>query len=114
MIRTLIKYAPTLALAILLPNTTHASWLGISDSDLRNGNVGFESIPGVILAVTEFLLGFVGTIAMIMIMYGAVRIGYGAVADDKEAGKKIVTAGIVGFVISVSGWFIINFVIDNF
>jgi hypothetical protein len=50
---------------------------------------------------------------MIVIIYGAFRIGYGAVMDDKEAGKKIVTAGIIGFVISISGWFIINFVIDN-
>lgn len=90
------------------------NWLGVDNSDLRNGNIGFESIPGMILSVTNFLLGFVGTISMIMIIYGAVRIGYGAVADDKEAGKKIVTAWIVGFVISVSGWFIINFVIDNF
>lgn len=50
---------------------------------------------------------------MIMIIYGAVRMGYGSVADDKEAGKKIISAGIVGFVISVSGWLIINFIIDN-
>lgn len=67
----------------------------------------------VILNVTNFVLSLVGTVAMIMIIYGAVRMGYGAVADDKEAGKKIISAGIVGFVISVSGWLIINFIIDN-
>lgn len=114
MIRSLNKYALALALPLLAPSATYANWLGIDDMDLRNGNVGFESIPGLILNITNFLLGFIGTVAMIMVIYGAVRIGYGAVADDKEAGKKIVTAGIIGFVISVSGWFIVNFVIENF
>lgn len=85
-----------MGLPFLIPNMVFAAsgnnWLGVDNSDLRNGNIGFESIPGMILSVTNFLLGFVGTISMIMIIYGAVRIGYGAVADDKEAGKKIVTA----------------------
>ena len=51
---------------------------------------------------------------MIMIIYGAVKMGYGSVSNDKEAGKKVITAGIIGFIISVSGWFIINLIIDNF
>jgi hypothetical protein len=116
MLRKIKHFLLILGLPLLLPNSAFAAsnWLGINDDDLRNGNLGFESIPGIILNVTNFILGLVGTVATIMIIYGAVRIGYGAVADDKEAGKKIVTAGIVGFVISVSGWFIINFIIDNF
>jgi hypothetical protein len=89
------------------------SWLWISDAKLRNGDITIYDIPLVILSVTNFLLTLVGTVAMIMIIYGALRMGYGAVTDDKEAGKKIISAGIVGFVISVSGWFIINFIIDN-
>ncbi len=48
-----------------------------------------------------------------MIIYGAVRMGLGSLSNDKETGKKIITAGITGFVLSVSGWFIIRFVIDN-
>ena len=49
-----------------------------------------------------------------MIIYGAVRLGYGAVTGDKETGKKIITASIIGFVIAVSGWFIVNFLLQNF
>ncbi len=108
-----------LILGVLLLNpaqgfaNTKENWLGIKNADLRSGNVGFETIPVIILNVTNFLLWLVATVSMIVIIYGAFRIGYGAVMDDKEAGKKIITAGIIGFVISVSGWFIINFIIDN-
>lgn len=118
MVQTLKKYLLILGLPLLVPSQSFAAsadnWLGVGNNDLREGNISFDTIPGVILSVTNFLLGFVGTVSMIMIIYGAVRIGYGAVMDDKEAGKKIVSAGIIGFVISVSGWFVINFVIDNF
>ena len=90
------------------------SWIGINSAKLRDGNVGFETIPLLIVNVTNYLMGFVGTISMIMIIYGAVRMGFGAVAGDKEIGKKVISAGIVGFVIAVSGWFIVNLIIDNF
>lgn len=101
-------------LVLTLPTASAANWLGVSDSSLRDGDVSFGTIPAIILNVTNFLLSFVGTISMIMIIYGAVRMGYGAVANDKEVGKKIISAGIFGFIIAVSGWFIINLIIDNF
>lgn len=39
--------------------------------------------------------------------------GLGSLSNDKETGKKIISAGIVGFLLSASGWFIIRFVIEN-
>lgn len=49
------------------------NWLGINNSALRNGDVSLASIPTAILNVTNFTLKFVGTVAMIMIIYGAIR-----------------------------------------
>jgi hypothetical protein len=99
----------------VLPQLTHAaSWIGIENQKLRSGDIDFGTIPLIIVNVTNYLLGLVGTIAVVMILYGAVKLGYGSVSGDKEAGKKIITAGITGFVISLSGWFIVNFILQNF
>ena len=103
-----------LTLLILSAPVHAANWLGISRENLRSGNLGFETIPLLVINVTNYLMGFVGTVSMIMIIYGSVRMGFGAVAGDKEIGKKVIAAGIIGFVIAVSGWFIVNLIIDNF
>lgn len=69
--------ATTLAVLSQLSVPVHAaSWIGIGDSNLRNGNVDFETIPLLIVSVTNYLLGFVGTVSMMMIIYGAVRMGF--------------------------------------
>jgi hypothetical protein len=102
------------ALMLMTEAVSAASWIGIGDGNLRSGNVDFGTIPLLIVSVTNYLLGFVGTISMMMIIYGAVRMGFGVVTGDKEIGKKIIAAGIIGFVIAVSGWFIVNLIIDNF
>jgi Type IV secretion system pilin len=105
----------TVAILSHLTSGAHAaSWIGIGDSNLRNGNVDFGTIPLLIVSVTNYLMGFVGTVSMMMIIYGAVRMGFGVVTGDKEIGKKVIAAGIIGFVIAVSGWFIVNLIIDNF
>jgi len=67
----------------------------------------------MIINITNYILGLSGTVAVIMIIYGSVRMGLGSLSNDKETGKKIITAGIVGFLLSASGWFIIRFVIEN-
>ncbi len=51
-----------LILGVLLLNPAQAlantkeNWLGVKNADLRSGNVGFETIPVIILNVTNFLL----------------------------------------------------------
>lgn len=104
-----------LALILIPIHNAHAeNWLGVGDSELREWNVGFQDIPKMIISVTNWLLGFIGAVSVIMIIYWAVMLGYWAVTGDKETGKKIITASIIGFVIAVSWWFIVNFLIANF
>lgn len=49
-----------LGVLLLTPTQTYANvsenWLGIKNADLREGKVGFETIPVIILNVTNFLL----------------------------------------------------------
>lgn len=85
----------------------------VSQTDLRNGDIGFDDIPKMILAATNFFLGFAGTIAVVMVIYGAFRLSTGSLESDKDTAKKIITASMIGFVLAVSSWGIIKIVMTN-
>jgi hypothetical protein len=49
-----------------------------------------------------------------MIIYGAFQMAlFGLTAQEKKKGAETITHGIIGFVIAVSSWFIINMVMNN-
>jgi hypothetical protein len=49
--------ATTLAILSQFAEPVHAaSWIGIGESNLRNGNVDFGTIPLLIVSVTNYLL----------------------------------------------------------
>lgn len=80
---------------------------------LRNGNLNFEDIPNIIQTATSILLGFTGTISMIMIIIGGFKYALGSIEGDKTKGKDTIIYGISGFVVSAAAWFIIKLVLDN-
>jgi len=88
---------------------------GIGNSNkLRNGDVSFTDIPNIINYATTFILGFAATISVIMIIYGAFQIAlFGLTSQEKKKGAETIQHGIIGFVISVSSWFIINMIMSN-
>lgn len=81
--------------------------------DIKNGDFTLSDIPGIINYATEFFLAFSGTISVLVIIAGAIKMQLSSFSDGKSQGQKIVTAGIIGFVISASAWFIINVIITN-
>lgn len=86
----------------------------MTNSDLRNGNIGFDDIPKIISYATTFILGFAATVAVIMIIYGAFQMAlFGLTSQEKKKGAETIEHGIIGFVIAVSAWFIINMVMSN-
>lgn len=88
---------------------------GIGDSDkLRSGDVSFSDIPKIISYATTFVLGFAATVSVIMIIYGAFQMAlFGLTSQEKKKGAETIQHGIIGFVITVSAWFIINIVMSN-
>ena len=97
-------------------NNTQESILGINDGDLRAGNVNIDSIPGVIATVTEVIIGVAGTISIFMLIFYAVQmqLNSGITGDSTgvEKSKKGMIASGVGFVISISAWFVVARIID--
>ena len=86
----------------------------VSSGDLRSGNISFDDIPKIITFATEFILGFAATVAVIMIIYGAFQMAlFGLTSQEKKKGAETITHGIIGFVISVSSYFIVRVVMGN-
>lgn len=87
---------------------------GIDNARLRQGNIAFSEIPGVIVAMTNNLLSFVGYISLGVILIGALMYVFGGVSEEmKSKGKEAIKISLIGAVVSWSGWLIINFFIDN-
>ncbi len=66
----------------------------------------------VVLAVTiaQWILGIVGSLTLIMFVYGGIMFMISAGSSDKIAqAKKIIVASLIGLLIVFSSWMIIRF-----
>lgn len=90
--------------------------LGVPDAHLRTGNVSIDTIPVVIANVTNTIIVLSGTISAFMLIYFAFRmqLASGITGDSSgvESARKGMIASGVGFIISISAWFIMGRVID--
>jgi len=76
------------------------------------GNQG--SLRPLILTILQFFLGFLGLLAVIMIIYGGVLYVSAAGAQEKiDKGKKIIMYAIVGIVIILLSFAIVNTVLGG-
>ncbi|MBP6921376.1 hypothetical protein KBB89_02410 [Candidatus Gracilibacteria bacterium] len=87
---------------------------GVDNGRLRQGNIAFSEVPGVLVAITNNLLSFVGYISLGVILIGALMYVLGGVNEKmKSKGKEAIKIALIGAVVSWTGWLIINFFIDN-
>ncbi len=92
------------ALATLDPGLNYGTYTGLGTKDLREG----------VMNVVNVLLGFLGILAIIIILWGGFRWLTSAGNEEKVGeAKKIITAGIIGLVIIFTAYAIAAFVINN-
>ena len=71
-------------------------------------------MPGVIIAVTNNLLGYAGYVSLGVILMGALMYVFGGVNEEaKASGKEAIKVALTGAIIAWSGWLIVNFILDN-
>jgi hypothetical protein len=79
------------------------------ETDLNLGNRDPREIAGSVINV---LMGFLGIIAVIIILLGGFKWMTAGGGEDKIAeAKKLMTAGVVGLVIILAAWGITTFVL---
>ncbi len=92
---------PALALDVGL---NYGTYTGLGTKDIRTG----------IMTIVKLLLGFLGIIAIIIMLYGGfVWMTAGGNEEKVSQAKKIITAGIIGLVIIFVSYAIAAFVIQQ-
>ena len=84
-------------------------------AELQGKTFGGDKNPQQIAAgVINVLMGFLGLVAVVIILFGGFKWMTAAGNEDKiEEAKKLLVAGVVGLVIILSAWAIATFVIDQ-
>jgi hypothetical protein len=101
----LVMFALT-ALPVLALETglNYGTYTGLGTKDIREG----------IMAVINVLLGFLGIIAIVIILYGGfVWLTSGGNEEKVGQAKKIISAGIIGLVIIFVAYALATFVINQ-
>lgn len=96
-----------------IANATADTYVWLNKADLRDGNVSFWDIPKMVNALSSWLLWISATVAMVMIIIWAYKIALWSLNNQVQKWKEAITMGIVGLVVAVSAWFIINVIISN-
>ncbi|MFA6909052.1 MAG: hypothetical protein WC289_04165 [Patescibacteria group bacterium] len=92
---------PLVAQAELI-DETFGSTFGLGTSDLQS----------TVTKIIQWVLGLLGLIAVIMILYGGfIWMTAGGNEERVETAKKIITAAVVGLVVVLLAWAIVIFVI---
>ncbi|MFA6215481.1 MAG: hypothetical protein WC768_02860 [Patescibacteria group bacterium] len=92
---------PALALNVGLE---YGTYTGLGTKDLREG----------IMSIINVLLGFLGIIAIVIVLYGGF-VWLTSAGNEEKVGqaKKIITSGIIGLVIIFVSYAIASFVITQ-
>ncbi len=97
----------------MLPEATGSSSCsttgGRSASDC--GDYAISDFLALALKISKFVFGILGSLTLLMFVYGGVMFLISAGSADKVGqAKKIITAAVVGLLIVFGSWLIINFV----
>lgn len=99
----------SLFLFLLLPLTAQA--ITFEDPSTTLG-LGTADLKETVLNIITLVLGLLGIIAVIMILWGGFQwMTAGGNTEKVDSAKKILSAAIFGLVIVILAWAIVNFVI---
>ncbi len=78
------------------------------------GDYAVSDLVTLAINIAQLILGLVGSLALIMFVYGGVMFLISAGSSDKIAkAKRTLIAAIIGLIIVFSSWLIIKFVADT-
>lgn len=111
----------TLTLTLLFfPLPTHAGVIdtlipetGDLAEKIKTGDIGFGDIVKIIGAIIRFVTVIAAAVAVIFVIIGGFQYlisGYSA--DNKEMGKQTIRYALIGLVITLLAWFIVDTVMN--
>ncbi|MDD4900992.1 MAG: pilin [Patescibacteria group bacterium] len=114
----LFMLTPVFAVALPVQAVTTGWGEAANNADVNSiGNtigLGNRDPRAIAASVINVILGFLGIIAVVIILLGGFKWMTGGGNEDKVGeAKKLIIAGVVGLVIILASWGIATFVIDN-
>ncbi|MDZ4221272.1 MAG: pilin [Patescibacteria group bacterium] len=117
---SLLAFAPAAALAtshdvIEDPSTTGYGLGGPEDQGFRKVGLGQgNDVKGSIANIINIILGFLGIIAVIIILAGGFKWMTAGGNEDKVAeSRQMIIQGVIGLVVVFAAWAIASFVVTN-
>lgn len=96
---------------LLMPVATQA--ISFEDPSQSLG-LGTADLKETVINIINWVLGLLGIIAVIMILYAGFQwMTAGGNEDKVSSAKKIISAAVVGLIIILLAWAIVNFVLKT-
>jgi hypothetical protein len=87
------------------------NWLGCG---IKTGNIKLYMVPYYVRSILEFIIGVSGLVCVGAIIFGGYWYLFAGISEDKEKGKKAIIHGLVGMVLTLVAWAIVNILISLF
>lgn len=111
---TMFFMAPVFALVAMPAKAELDPWGGKEEDIQSTTGLGEKDPRDIAAAVINVILGFLGIVAVIIILLGGFKWMTAAGNEDKVGeAKKLITAGIIGLVIILAAFAIAKFVLTQ-
>lgn len=94
--------------AIVVGDTTKNDILACG---IKTGSMKMWMIPYYIKYVLEFIIGISGLTSVCGIIYGGYLYLFAGVSQDKDKGKKSIQYGVIGMILTLVAWALVNIII---
>jgi len=109
----LVKKLMPMAMLVLLVAPSAVSALTIEVVGNTIG-LGTADLKETVINIIQWVLGLLGLIAVIMILWGGFMWMTAGGNEDKVAtAKKIITAAVIGLIVILLAWAIVTFVVST-
>lgn len=79
---------------------------------IKTGNIKLYMVPYFLRSILEFVIGISGIACVGAIVYGGFWYLFAGVSQDKEKGKKAIQFGLIGMILTLVAWALVNIVIS--
>jgi type IV secretion system pilin len=102
-----------IALVTILPSAMGAELINPADNLVGPDTAGEGSIRVLIVRMVNYFLGFLGLLAVIMVIYGGVTYVTSAGEDEKiQNAKKIIMYALIGLIIILLSFVIVKAIVS--
>ena len=107
-----------LALAGLFPSIASAQPIngviqaGIQGCDFTTGRLASSCIPNFVAHLIAFIFSLLGVFFLANVMYGGYEIALGGITGDKESGKRRLTWSVIGLIVAICAFIILDLVLS--